>query len=132
MRIHPAPPAKRPLLAIVALAMLAACAPREDVERNAALLTHGDPARGPDLIRRYGCGGCHTIPGVPGANALVGPPLEGIAKRVYIAGVLANTPDNLVKWIQSPREVDPKTAMPDMGVTIRDARDIAGYLYTLR
>jgi cytochrome c2 len=132
MRTRPAIPATGVLLATVALAMLAACEPREDVQRNAALLTHGDPARGPDLIRRYGCAGCHTVPGVPGANSLVGPPLAGIAKRVYIAGVLSNTPDNLVKWIQSPREVDPKTAMPDLGVTIRDARDIAGYLYTLR
>jgi cytochrome c2 len=132
MRKRSALPAKAVLLAIVGLAALAACAPKEDIERNAALLTHGDPARGRDLIRRYGCAGCHTVPGVPGANSLVGPPLEGISQRVYIAGVLPNTPDNLVKWIQSPREVDPKTAMPDMGVTIRDARDIAGYLYTLR
>jgi cytochrome c1 len=38
----------------------------------------------------------------------------------------------MIKWIQHPQEIDPKNAMPDMGVTDRDAKDIAAYLYTLR
>ena len=100
--------------------------------REAAAITGGDPSRGPDLLRKYGCQSCHTIPGVVGANGLVGPPLAGIASRSYIAGVLPNAPDNMLRWIRDPKAVDPLTAMPNTGVTPSDARHIAAYLYTLR
>jgi cytochrome c1 len=63
---------------------------------------------------------------------VVGPPLDGIGGRVYIAGVLENSPDNMIRWIRDPRGVDPMTAMPPTGATERDARDIAAYLYTLQ
>jgi len=104
---------------------------REANAREAAAMTGGDPSRGPDLLRKYGCQTCHTIPGVVGANGLVGPPLTGIASRSYIAGVLPNAPDNMLRWIRDPRSVDAKTAMPNTGVTPSDARHIAAYLYTL-
>ena len=71
------------------------------------------------------------IPGVPAAEGRVGPPLTDLADRTFIAGRLRNEPSALVRWIREPREVDPNTAMPDLGVTDRDARDIAAYLYTL-
>jgi cytochrome c len=100
--------------------------------REAAAITGGDPSRGPDLLRKYGCQTCHTIPGVVGANGLVGPPLAGIASRSYIAGVLPNAPDNMLRWIRDPKGVDAKTAMPNTGVTPSDARHIAAYLYTLK
>lgn len=95
-------------------------------------MTGGDPARGKAAIGRYGCGSCHTIPGIRGANGLVGPPLAGIASRAYIAGVMQNTPDNLIQWVLDPPRVDQKTAMPKLGVADAEARDIASYLYTLR
>lgn len=95
-------------------------------------LTGGDPARAPALMRAYGCAGCHTIPGVPGAGGLVGPSLAGIGSRIYIGGVATNTPDNLVQWITNPKAIDAKTAMPVTGVTDEQARHIAAYLYTLR
>jgi cytochrome c len=98
---------------------------------QAARLTGGDPRLGPAKLRSYGCNTCHTIPGVVGADAQVGPPLTGIAGRMYIAGILTNTPQHLVEWIRDPTKVDPHTAMPDVGVSERDARDIAAYLYTL-
>ena len=98
--------------------------------REAAMLTGGDPERGRTAIRAYGCGACHTVGGVPGADGLVGPPLDGLGDRAYVAGVLTNTPDNLVRWIESPKAVDSLTAMPDVGVATQDARDIAAYLYT--
>jgi cytochrome c len=69
---------------------------------------------------------------VVGADGLVGPPLTGIASRAFIAGVLPNAPDNMIRWIRDPRAVDSLTAMPNTGVTPADARDIAAYLYTLR
>ncbi len=86
-------------------------------------------ANGRQLISKYGCGTCHTIPGVPGANATVGPALDHFYERTVIAGMLPNNEANLIRWIQHPQEVEPGTAMPDMGVTEQDARTIAAYLY---
>ena len=83
-------------------------------------------------MKIYGCDACHTIPGAVDARGLVGPPLTQIANRIYIAGVLTNTPDNLIEWIQNPPGVDPRTAMPNLGIGEAAARDIAAYLYTLR
>jgi cytochrome c2 len=123
------------LAALLAAGALAAChigPGNGERAREAAALTGGNPARGPALMRDYGCATCHTIPGVAGADGLVGPPLAGIASRSYIAGVLPNAPANMIHWIQDPKRVDSLTAMPDMGVTANDARDIAAYLYTLR
>ena len=121
-------------LALVGLVSLAsACTGASEADaREAAAITGGDPSRGPDLLRKYGCQSCHTIPGVVGAVGLVGPPLAGIASRSYIAGVLPNAPDNMLRWIRDPKGVDAKTAMPNTGVTPSDARHIAAYLYTLK
>ena len=113
--------------------VLAAFACRGYTGRAAAeTATGGNVERGVAAINRYGCGTCHTISGVSGANGQVGPPLTGIASRVYIGGVLENRPENMLRWIQNPRAVDALTAMPALGVTEQDARDIASYLYTLK
>ena len=102
-------------------------------EADAMALTHGgDAARGKVLIRKYGCGSCHTIPRVPGAESTVGPSLQGIATHAYIAGVTPNQPENMIRWIMDPPSVDEKTAMPNLHVSATDARDIAAYLYTLQ
>ena len=95
-------------------------------------LAGGDADRGRAVIKKYGCNTCHTIAGVAGADGLVGPPLTGIAQRMFIGGVARNTPSNLVAWIQNPKQFDSKTAMPNVGVTHRDAVDIASYLYSLK
>ena len=94
-------------------------------------VTQGDPAAGRAVMRAYGCASCHTIPGVPGARATVGPPLTHLARRSVLAGLLANNPHNLERWIENPHAILAATDMPDMGVTPRDARNIAAYLYTL-
>ena len=49
-----------------------------------------------------------------------------------IAGTLANTPENLALWLMQTQKVKPGTAMPELGVAPQDARDMAGYLGTLR
>lgn len=92
-------------------------------------LTGGDPVRGQALIARAGCGACHTIDGVEGANSLVGPPLNGFRQRTYIGGVAVNSATNLQRWIMHPQAFSPRTAMPDLGLTEDEARDIAAYLY---
>jgi cytochrome c2 len=102
-----------------------------DMRTRAIALTAGDPDLGRDLARRYGCAGCHTIPGIPQAKGQVGPSLEGFAARVYVGGVTTNTPDSLIQWIENPRSLDPKTAMPITGISRKDARHVAAYLYTL-
>jgi cytochrome c len=89
----------------------------------------GDADRGKEMIVEYGCGGCHTIPGIDGADGSVGPKLDDVARRRYIAGQLENTPDNLVRWILDPKAIEPNTVMPDLGLTRRQARDVAAYLY---
>lgn len=100
-------------------------------DEQASVLTRGGSVRrGAAAIDRLGCGACHLVPGVPGAHGQVGPPLAGIGERAYIAGVLSNTADNMVRWIVDPRGVDSLTAMPDVGATEREARDIAAYLYS--
>lgn len=91
----------------------------------------GDAQRGKHLIRAYGCGSCHTIPGVRGAHGLVAPPLTAFKQRAYIAGRLPNTGDNLIMWIVNPAAVDSLTAMPVLGVSGSEARHIAAYLYEL-
>lgn len=112
------------------VALLCAC--HGDVEETAAAMTGGSPARGKETIRRYGCEACHSIPGIAGARGQVGPPLDGIANRTYLAGQLTNTPENLIRWIRDPQSIQPGTAMPELGVTEQDGKDIAAYLYTLR
>ena len=119
-----------PPLLLLGMAVLAGgCSGAEEA---AAQKTGGDPQRGKGTIKKYGCHACHSIPGVPGADALVGPPLDHIASRAYLAGRIENTPENMMKWIRTPQDVQPGTAMPNMGVSEKDARDIAAFLYTLR
>ena len=87
---------------------------------------------GERVVLDKSCGTCHTIPGVNGAHGLVGPPLVSFGKRMYIAGQLPNTRENLVRWVRSPQTVEPDTAMPDLGLSDQQARDVAEFLYTLR
>ena len=107
---------------------LTACGP---TQTNATAKQIGNVSRGAALISWYGCGACHSIPGIPGADALVGPPLDHFAHRGYLAGVLHNTPDNLILWIRNPQKFVPGNAMPALGIDERDARDIAAYLYSI-
>ncbi len=124
----------RPLLLIAGACavLLSGCSGDRAAERIGQVTTGGDPTRGAAAITRYGCGSCHTISGIPRAVGLAGPPLTGIASRIYIAGVMQNTPPNMLRWIENPKAVDEKTVMPNLGVTAKDASDIAAYLYTLK
>lgn len=94
--------------------------------------TGGSAALGKTTIVAYGCGKCHTIPGIHGANGVVGPPLAAVSRRTYIAGNFPNTPENLVHWVMNPQKMKPKTAMPALGLSEPQARDVTAYLYTLR
>ena len=84
------------------------------------------------LLRQFGCGRCHEIPGVADAKGRIGPPLGDVGRRIYLAGRLPNTPQNMVRFIREPQAVKPGTAMPDLGVSEPHARDMVAYLRTLR
>lgn len=92
----------------------------------------GDPSQGARLIAQLGCGGCHTVPGIAGADGNVGPPLERMGRRVFIVGLIRNSPENLAAWLLDPQRFVPGNAMPDLGITPDQAADIAAYLGTLR
>ena len=122
------------LVALLALALLlAACSSLQlSAEPAQVVVAGGNPQRGALAIRAYGCGACHRIPGIASANAMVGPPLDNWAERDYIAGGLPNQPKFLIEWIRFPQAIEPGNAMPNMGVTEQEARDMTAYLFTLR
>lgn len=111
--------------------MLSGCGPNPEFQAY-ELVPGGDANRGKAHIEHYGCGSCHDIPGVAGAEGNVGPPLTKVARRTYLAGRITNTPDNMKRWILDPKSVDEKTAMPKAGLSPAEAEDVVRYLYTLK
>ena len=116
----------RAMLASCALLALAAC---HEAPRNTL---GGDADNGRLLLRQFGCGSCHRIPGVVAAEGRVGPPLEGIARRVYHAGSIPNSPEAMARFIREPHAYAPGTTMPDLDVGASHARDMVAYLEGLR
>ena len=114
------------LLIVAALAALGGCYRRPPTSDP---LTGGNPRVGQQLVARYGCAACHEIKGIAHADSKVGPSLTEIRERSYVGGVLPNSASNLIKWIQHPRAINPDTAMPELGVSAAEARDMAAYLY---
>jgi cytochrome c len=119
----------QPSLAVAVVLFLSACSGEVNGVPEPRTASAEQIDAGRRLIASYGCGSCHAIPGVPGADAMAGPPLSQFYQRSYIAGRLPNTEENLVKWIQDPQRIEPGTAMPNLGVTEDEARTIAAYLY---
>ena len=136
-RLAPGPRAFRsgPALSgavVGALALLAAGCAREGpahapIGRNGL----GDPHRGAQVILRGACGSCHVIPGISLANGVAGPSLAGMGARSVVAGVLANTPQNMAAWLRDPQRFVPGAAMPADVLNDQEARDAAAYLATL-
>lgn len=91
-------------------------------------------AAGQELVAKKGCGGCHMIPNVPGAQGQVGPNLAGVASRSRIAGgaVTNSGPDDLKRWIMNPPALKQGTLMPNLGLTDDDATKIVAFLETLK
>jgi cytochrome c2 len=113
---------------------LAGCSLPETAASGTKQVRNGDPALGQAIVAsgRYGCTACHTIPGIRSPQGIVGPPLEGIAQRAFIAGQLPNTPDVLVAFLQDPPALVPETGMPDVRLGLEGARHVAAFLYTLK
>ena len=111
---------------VLALALLAGCG--KGAGGSAANALQGDPERGRAALAQHACRACHMIPGVSGPETYVGGTLDGLAERRFIAGGLPNNQANLVRWIRNPQSIDPRTAMPAMGVSERDALDMSAWL----
>ena len=81
-----------------------------------------------DAIARYGCPACHAVPGKGGTGGWTGPPLTHMARQAYVAGLLPVTPETVAAFIRDPQAIDPRSAMPALGVTGPEAEAIARYL----
>lgn len=121
---------KRPLRAWLAISvLLTACGEPPDASSNKDDVR---AAAGRELMARYHCGSCHSIPGVAASRGQFAASLERFGARSYIAGRVANEPAALARWIADPASVVPGTLMPNMGVAPDDARAMAQYLTGLR
>ena len=119
------------VLLLLVVLLLGACSKREEKAQIVAQ-TGGNIDHGRQLVQQYGCTSCHDIPNVSGPRGMVGPPLTGFASRQIIAGKFPNTTENLTKYLQNPQLADPANAMPNLGLTPDQTRDIAAFLYTLK
>jgi cytochrome c len=91
----------------------------------------GDPESGRRLISARGCGGCHTVSGVPAATGVVGPNLTNVALRPTLAGeIIQNSPETMTRWIMDPPALKPGTPMPRLGLNEQEAQDITAFLYS--
>lgn len=123
-------------LLLLCTLVAAACARSESPQPAAAPpppSPFADAARGKTLAGQYGCNVCHITPGLEGPQGVLGPSLEGLGTRPKIAdGTVDNTPENLAKYIESPRTLYPDGTMPALGMSTDEARDIAAFLLTLK
>jgi cytochrome c1 len=120
------------LLGLIGTAAAVLLAERGKQTERAIAMTRGDPDRAMPAIVRYGCAACHAIPGAQVPGGLAAAPLSGITDRLYLGGVVENSPANLVRWIVNPKQFNPRTAMPVTGISEKEARDVAAYFYRQR
>jgi cytochrome c2 len=119
------------LAAAMVSLLLTACGPAPDEPLRRWQVESADLERGRQLMTQFQCGSCHAVPGVPGGGQRA-PALERFGRRAYIAGQLPNSPEILQRWLLDPPAMLPGTTMPRLGLSERDARDVAGYLLSLR
>ncbi|TKT76368.1 cytochrome c oxidase subunit II [Aquamicrobium sp. LC103] len=88
---------------------------------------------GSALFLRHGCGACHTVAGT-GAAGKVGPDLSHVGSRETIgAGILANTEENIARFIAEPDRIKPNSHMPPFDMLPEDdIRAIAAWLKGLQ
>jgi len=118
-------------IAMIALASTGYYAGKtKEQEQRAARMTRGDAENASAILVQYGCAGCHSIPGIAAPGGLAGPQLSGLSKRLYIGGAVQHTPEGLIGFIVNPKQFSSQSAMPVTGISEREARDVAAYLYT--
>jgi cytochrome c oxidase subunit 2 len=94
--------------------------------------------RGARLFRSMSCVSCHTIDGpspgkASGGHARFAPDLTHVAERTTLgAGVLANTPVELARWLKEPQSIKTGCHMPDSQLSDAQVADLVAYFETLR
>jgi cytochrome c oxidase subunit 2 len=88
--------------------------------------------QGQQVFLNHTCIDCHTIGGTP-AQSPIGPDLTHFGSRETLAaGVLANTPANLRRWLRDPQTVKPGSLMPRIPLSEDEIDALATYLEGLR
>ena len=89
-------------------------------------------SRGQQIFLSGTCVMCHTVAGTP-ARGTVGPNLTHVASNKTIAaGSLANTRENLARWVTDSQSVKPGTRMPPHTLAPEDLEAVLDYLESLK
>ena len=89
-------------------------------------------AYGERVFMSAGCAVCHSIGGTE-AKATIGPNLTHFKSRLTIAaGTLANTSENVGRWVMNPQLVKPGTQMPPSPLSTVQLNALLAYLETLK
>lgn len=81
--------------------------------------------RGYELYKEKTCLNCHAVN--------IGPNLNHVASRATLgSGIIANTHDNLIRWLRNPQQIKPGAHMPNFQLTAYEAEALAAYLETLK
>lgn len=90
--------------------------------------------RGAVLFLEAGCGSCHTLRGLPGAEGRIAPDLTHLGARLTIgAGMLPNTLGSLAGWTAGVQQLKPGANMPNFNqIAGPDLIALAAFLEGLR
>ena len=88
--------------------------------------------RGEEVFLSQACIGCHTVGGTTAAGQ-IGPNLTHVGNRSTIAsGTIANTPEEMARWIRDSASVKPGSLMPSFPqMSEEDLQAIVAYLQSL-
>src|SRR5258708_430732 len=113
-----------PSLFFLAL-ILAAFGCHHGEQGAAAQTSAGSVEAGRSAIDKYGCAGCHIIPGIEGLRGMAGPSLEHLKNRGLLARKLPNNPESAANWMPNPQAVDAQHSMPNLGHPPKEPRATA-------
>ena len=86
---------------------------------------------GAKIFANSPCTTCHRIDGV--SKGYMGPDLSHFGTRTTLgAGILANTPQNVAKWVTDPEAIKPGAQMPKLGISGDQLNDLVAYLESLK
>jgi len=99
---------------------------------EAVALSDAEARAGRGVFAANACVSCHTVRGSTAAGTF-GPDLTHFGGRLTIgAGVLENTRDNLIRWLDSTQHVKPGNLMPEVELSDVQLEQLAAYLLALR
>jgi len=88
--------------------------------------------KGAEVFRERNCVNCHSIAGLA-TRGRVAPDLTHVGSRATLAaGTIANTPENLAKWLKNPQSVKKGVLMPDIGLATDQIEHLTAYLEGLQ